>query len=247
MPRILRIIPSISTTHTSLLGLGQPGRGVWYRQVGRGHRQFGCPEITAFNDIIANLDVLLEGSKRIPMVMLGSNGFGSCNLLIHTWALYLGEITLGCTVTNLLIDGIHWGYMSTHWSNHHWSDHFQRDIQVGGGEGSWSWVGMVVEQWTKAFRSLLSYRGWNTTQLFRDYVISHYYKDPYKPTRIQWNVMSGFWALLTWVIWVGFGPWTMNEYGTFSIWIWLAIFSPGFRCFFNKKESVLYLIFLCGQ
>ena len=35
------------------------------------------------------------------------------------------------------------------------------------------------------------YRGWNSTQLYRDYNFLHY-KDPYESTRIQWKVGPGF-------------------------------------------------------
>ena len=43
----------------------------------------------------------------------------------------------------------------------------------------------------------LGYIGDYTDPIFLGIIISHY-KDPYKPTRIQWKVRSFFFSWLTW-------------------------------------------------
>ena len=53
------------------------------------------------------------------------------------------------------------------------------------------WKYHCIEQWKKGPWLVRSYRGLLTTQFYGDYFISHY-KDPYKPTRIQWKVRPGF-------------------------------------------------------
>ena len=49
------------------------------------------------------------------------------------------------------------------------------------------------------------YRGWNPTQLYRDYDLISHCKDPYKPTSISWKVGCFFFSWLTILCVVLFG------------------------------------------
>ena len=60
-----------------------------------------------------------------------------------------------------------------------------------------------VEQWKKPWLVRL-YRDY-TTQLYRDYN-EPLFSDPYKPTRIQWKVIFGFFSLLSWILCVCVPP-----------------------------------------
>ena len=54
----------------------------------------------------------------------------------------------------------------------------------------------TLEQWKKPWLVML-YRGLRILPNYMGIIINHY-KDPYQPTRIQWNVKAGFFSWLTW-------------------------------------------------
>ena len=64
--------------------------------------------------------------------------------------------------------------------------------------------GRPVDQLTLVMNAV--YRGLNTTQLYRDYFISHETKDPYQPISISWFMsFQGFVSRCSFGVGVGVG------------------------------------------